>query len=54
VVVFLSVEYAARDWTRVERRAALNMEANDGIGLPGSGNYGCGSHTAQNSAAYIG
>src|SRR4029077_3544073 len=24
VVVFLSAEYAARDWTRVERRAALN------------------------------
>jgi hypothetical protein len=25
VVVFVSAEYAARDWTRLERRAALNM-----------------------------
>jgi len=24
VVVFVSAEYAARDWTRLERRAALN------------------------------
>ena len=24
VVVFMSAEYAARDWTRLERRAALN------------------------------
>ena len=24
VVVFISAEYAARDWTRLERRAALN------------------------------
>jgi hypothetical protein len=36
------------------RHGTKSMEANDGIGLPGSGNYGCGSQTAQNSAAYIG
>jgi len=27
VVVFVSTEYAARDWTRLERRAALNRAA---------------------------
>ena len=25
VVVFVSAEYAARDWTRLERRSALNQ-----------------------------
>jgi hypothetical protein len=30
------------------------MEAQDGIGLPGSGSYGCGSQTIQDSAIYIG
>lgn len=29
VVVFISAEYAARDWTRLERRAALNRAARE-------------------------
>jgi hypothetical protein len=30
VVVFVSAEYAARDWTRLERRAALNRAVRSG------------------------
>jgi hypothetical protein len=30
VVVFVSAEYAARDWTRLERRAALNRAVGSG------------------------
>jgi hypothetical protein len=40
-------EYAWRHCTK-------SMEAQDGIGLPGSGSYGCGSQTIQDSAIYIG
>ena len=29
VVVFISAEYAARDWTRLERRAALNRAVHE-------------------------
>src|SRR5450759_5091951 len=30
VVVFVSADYAARDWTRLERRAALNRAVREG------------------------
>jgi hypothetical protein len=36
------------------RHCTKSMEAEDGIGLPGSGNNGCGSQTIQDSATYIG
>jgi uncharacterized caspase-like protein len=36
------------------RHCTKSMEAEDGIGLPGSGSYGCGSATIQESAVYIG
>jgi hypothetical protein len=36
------------------RHCTTSMEAEDGIGLPGSGNYGCGSQTIQDSATCIG
>jgi TIR domain len=36
------------------RHCTKSMEAKDGIGLPGSGSYGCGSQTIQSSATYIG
>ena len=36
------------------RHCTTSMYAEDGIGLPGSGNYGCGSQTIQDSATYIG
>jgi hypothetical protein len=36
------------------RHCTKSIEAEDGIGLPGSGSYGCGSQTVQDSAAYIG
>jgi hypothetical protein len=36
------------------RHCTKSMEAEDGVGLPGSGSYGCGSQTIQNSATYIG
>jgi serine/threonine-protein kinase len=36
------------------RHCTKSMEAEDGIGLPGSGSYGCGSQTIQDSAVYIG
>jgi len=36
------------------RHCTKSLEAKDGIGLPGSGSYGCGSQTIQDSATYIG
>ena len=36
------------------RHCTKSMEAEDGIGLPGSGSYGCGSQTIPDSATYIG
>jgi hypothetical protein len=36
------------------RHCTKSMEAQDGIGLPGSGSYGCGSQTIQDSAPYLG
>lgn len=36
------------------RHCTKSMEAEDGTGLPGSGSYGCGSQTIQESATYIG
>jgi len=36
------------------RHCTKSMEAEDGVGLPSSGSYGCGSQTIQDSATYIG
>jgi hypothetical protein len=36
------------------RHCTKSMEEEDGIGLPGSGSYGCGSQTIQGSATYFG
>jgi hypothetical protein len=36
------------------RHCTKSMEAKDGVGLPGSGNYGCGSQAIQESMTYIG
>jgi hypothetical protein len=41
-------------WEAAWRHCTKSMEAQDGIGLPGSGSYGCGSQTIQDSATYIG
>ena len=38
------------DW----RHCTKSLEAQDGIGLPGSGDYSCGSQTIQDSLTYIG
>jgi len=32
----------------------VSVEAQDGIGLPGGGDYGCGSPTIPETEAYIG
>ncbi len=42
------------DYQAEWRHCTKSMEAEDGIGLPGSGSNGCGSQTIQDSATYIG
>jgi hypothetical protein len=41
-------------WRDAYRHCTLSMEAEDGIGLPGSGANGCGGVTLPQDAGYIG
>jgi hypothetical protein len=41
-------------WHAAWEECTQSLEAQDGIGLPGSGSYGCGSPTIPESATYLG
>jgi serine/threonine protein kinase len=52
----LTFSYSSNDeaWHTEYRHCTISMEAQDGIGLPGSGDYGCGNPTIQDSWYYLG
>jgi Protein kinase domain len=41
-------------WSDHYRHCTISIEAQDGIGLPGGGDYGCGSQTIPGTQTYIG
>jgi len=41
-------------WSDHYRHCTISLEAQDGIGLPGGGDYGCGSQTIPGTLPYIG